>query len=394
MTGATKSGFAPLKLPPLPQNALTTNMQQYSSWENTVWGSLATLEYGKALRNYTNGTVPVFGTNGQIGYTHKPICNSEGIIIGRKGAYRGVHYSKVPFFVIDTAFFIKPKKTFNIKWAYYALKEYDINTLDSGSAIPSTSREDFYNIPIMIPPLAEQKAIAAVLGSLDDKIDLLHRQNTTLERMAETLFRQWFIEEAQAEWREFSVSDFVQHSKETISPQNFPSQIFYQYSIPAFDRAKSPEICLGSKILSNKFIVTENMLLISKLNPQTPRVWLITDRPPLNSVCSTEFITISPYKEENIFFLFCLFNYKPTMKTLAQVASGTSGSHQRVKPIDILSINFLSPSAEYITTFSNTASYLFKRIKSNQLQIQTLEKLRDTLLPKLMSGEVRVRVDE
>lgn len=274
----------------------------------------------------------------------------------------------------------------------YGQEELEIRA--SGTTVTGIKASELKKISVFCPNYREQKAIAAVLGSLDDKIDLLHRQNATLERMAETLFRQWFIEEAQAEWREFSVSDFVQHSKETISPQNFPSQIFYQYSIPAFDRAKSPEICLGSKILSNKFIVTENMLLISKLNPQTPRVWLITDRPPLNSVCSTEFITISPYKEENIFFLFCLFNYKPTMKTLAQVASGTSGSHQRVKPIDILSINFLSPSAEYITTFSNTASYLFKRIKSNQLQIQTLEKLRDTLLPKLMSGEVRVRVDE
>lgn len=279
---------------------------------------------------------------------------------------------------------------------YYSIKySYDeLVNLASGAAQQNLTLEIISKFTISLPPLAEQKAIAAVLGSLDDKIDLLHRQNATLERMAETLFRQWFIEEAQEDWREFSVSDFVQYKKETISPQNFPSQIFYQYSIPAFDRAKSPEVCLGSKILSNKFIVTGNMLLISKLNPQTPRVWLITDCPPSNSVCSTEFIAISPYKEENIFFLFCLFSYKPTMAALAQAASGTSGSHQRVKPKDILSIKFLSPSTEHITIFSKTVSYFFKKIKSNQQQIQSLEKLRDTLLPKLLSGEVRVRVDE
>lgn len=272
--------------------------------------------------------------------------------------------------------------------------QQEIEGLHVGTLIPHFKKSDFDQLLIPCCSKKLQKYIGDIYFYFSQKIDLLHRQNATLELMAETLFRQWFIEEAQEEWKEFSVSDFVRHKKETISPQNLPSQTFYQYSIPAFDRAKSPEICLGRKILSNKFIVTENMLLVSKLNPQTPRVWLIIDRPPLNSVCSTEFITISPYKEENIFFLFCLFSYKPTMSALAQAASGTSGSHQRVKPGDILSIKFLSPSTEYIAAFSKTVSHFFKKIKSNQQQIQTLEKLRDTLLPKLMSGEVRVRVDE
>lgn len=370
-------------------------IQKKDTWENTTWGSIATLEYGKSLRDYhSSGPVPVFGTNGKIGYTDKALCASEGIIIGRKGAYRGVHYSNLPFFVIDTAFFLKPKKEIDIKWAYYALKCHDINELDSGSAIPSTSRDDFYNLKAVLPPLAEQKAIAAVLSSLDDKIDLLHRQNATLERMAETLFRQWFIEEAEEGWEEFSVFDFVDHSKETISPQKQPLQEFYHYSIPAFDRTKSPETCLGNEILSNKFLIKGNVILISKLNPQFPRVWPITDCLPSNSVCSTEFIVMYPQKKENIFFLFCLFNFKQTLSELAQAASGTSGSHQRIKPEDVLSIKFSSPSKEYITIFSEKISPFFKKINSNYRQIRTLEKLRDTLLPKLMSGEVRVRVAE
>lgn len=336
--------------------------------------------------------------------TEKGLTNSNtkllqkgDIIISARGTVGAIAILTKPMAFNQSCYGIRGKKhESHTDYIYYFIKSklYELKQISHGGVFDTITKETLKNIEIDLPCITQQKAIAAVLSNLDDKIDLLHRQNATLELMAETLFRQWFIEEAQEEWKEFSVSDFVRHKKETISPQNLPSQTFYQYSIPAFDRAKSPEICLGRKILSNKFIVTENMLLVSKLNPQTPRVWLIIDRPPLNSVCSTEFITISPYKEENIFFLFCLFSYKPTMSALAQAASGTSGSHQRVKPGDILSIKFLSPSTEYIAAFSKTVSHFFKKIKSNQQQIQTLEKLRDTLLPKLMSGEVRVRVDE
>ncbi|MBM4056492.1 MAG: hypothetical protein FJ264_17870 [Planctomycetes bacterium] len=113
-----------------------------SKWEKTTWGELATLEYGKSLRDYqgTKGDIPVYGTNGRIGYTDKPLCTFPTVIIGRKGAYRGVHYSNKPFFVIDTAFYLKPKSPkIDLKFAYYQLLTQDINSLDSGSAIPSTS---------------------------------------------------------------------------------------------------------------------------------------------------------------------------------------------------------------------------------------------------------------
>ena len=116
------------------------------------------------------------------------------MIIGRKGAYRGVHYSDEPFFAIDTAFYLKPKTDIDMRWAYYQLLTKDINGMDSGSAIPSTSREEFYLLPLSLPPLSEQRAIAGVLGALDDKIELNRRMNRTLEEMARALFRSWFVD--------------------------------------------------------------------------------------------------------------------------------------------------------------------------------------------------------
>lgn len=160
-------------------------MSELVGWEVTTWGTISDLRYGKALRDYrgAGGDVPVFGTNGPVGLTDSPQCSGPGVIIGRKGAYRGVHYSELPFWVIDTAFYLAPKSRIDMRWAYYSLQLADINGLDSGSAIPSTTRESFGAIAVLVPPLPEQQAIAEVLGALDDKI----AANTALAERAESL---------------------------------------------------------------------------------------------------------------------------------------------------------------------------------------------------------------
>lgn len=122
-------------------------------WPLKKWGDVASLEYGKRLENYQDagGQYPVFGTNGPIGSHHAALCQEAGVIIGRKGAYRGVHFSHGPFYVIDTAFYLKPKIPCSRRWAYYCILSVDINSMDSGSAIPSTSRDDFYNLDVIEP---------------------------------------------------------------------------------------------------------------------------------------------------------------------------------------------------------------------------------------------------
>ena len=167
-----------------------------SEWIETTWGEIATLEYGKSIRDYQNasGEYPVYGTNGPIGWHHTPLCPSAGVIIGRKGAYRGVHYSPKAFFVIDTAFYLKPKAMLDTKWTYYCLLTYDINGMDSGSAIPSTSRDEFYQLAVNVPPLREQRWIAETLGTFDERIALLRETNATLEAIAQALFKSWFVD--------------------------------------------------------------------------------------------------------------------------------------------------------------------------------------------------------
>jgi type I restriction enzyme S subunit len=129
----------------------------------------------------------VYGTNGPIGWHTEALCPTAGIVLGRKGAYRGVHYSPTPFFVIDTAFYLKPKREFEILWAYYELLNLDINGMDSGSAIPSTSRDEFYQVPVRFPPPPVHVAFGKIVGHMFKQMEANQEQSRTLGALRDTL---------------------------------------------------------------------------------------------------------------------------------------------------------------------------------------------------------------
>ena len=146
-----------------------------------IWGDLITLEYGKPVKDKDrwDGNIPVYGTNGQIGTSDlAPLCNHPSFILGRKGAYRGVHYSTVPFSVIDTAFYAEPiSDLLDIHWAYYKFLTYDINSMDSGSAIPSTDRYEIYMFCVlMISYLLEQVQVQVETTFMMEPMEYLFSQ--------------------------------------------------------------------------------------------------------------------------------------------------------------------------------------------------------------------------
>lgn len=160
------------------------------------WGDLITLEYGKPIKDKesVDGPIPVYGTNGQIGTSHlKPLCEHPSFILGRKGAYRGVHYSDTPFSVIDTAFYAQSiSDKVDLKWAYYKFLTYDINRMDSGSAIPSTDRYEIYSINVDLPDLATQRKVVSVLELLDNKIQDNNKINDNLEATLNAVYKEFF----------------------------------------------------------------------------------------------------------------------------------------------------------------------------------------------------------
>ena len=281
------------------------------------------------------------------------------------------------------------------KFIYYLISSPDIRDVAILSMTGTSGRQRVQTdmlkeLEIKLPPLAEQKAIAEVLSSLDDKIDLLHRQNKTLEQMAETLFRQWFVEEANESWESGVLGDIADHSKISINPSKLPNTYFYHYSLPAYDNNMQPSIESGEDIRSNKYQVIPNSILMSKLNPRFPRVWNIGKDLEDNAICSTEFQVVVPKDSNLIGYVYFLLKSDEVRGELEMSASGTSGSHQRVKPSDIFNIEINYKNELQIIEYSELVNDSLLKITTNQTQICTLEALRDTLLPKLMSGDVRV----
>lgn len=275
-------------------------------------------------------------------------------------------------------------------------------------------------LPIVIPPLETQKAIASVLGALDDKIELNRRMNRTLESMARAIFKSWFVDfdpvKANVEgrsleglsadvqkmfpssfdgdvptgWKIGTFDELGHLARQTLNPNGFPDEFFDHFSIPAFDTGQVPVNEPGSGIMSNKTVVQPGSILISKLNPRTPRVWLPTTTNERRPIASTEFMVVVPRDPSIREFIYCTFTSDGFTETFSSKVTGTSNSHQRVKPSDLMGAEMVLPSANLITHFSSSVQPMLERIASARLESQILAATRDALLPKLLSGEVRV----
>lgn len=242
-----------------------------------------------------------------------------------------------------------------------------------------------------IPTLPEQKAIAAVLSSLDDKIDLLHRQNKTLEAMAETLFRQWFVEDAQEDWEEKSLLDLV----ELIgggTPKTSMSE-YWDGDIPWLSGGDIATNHKGFVSISEKAITKSGLENSSaKLLPKYATV--ISARGTVGKYCllagemafSQSNYGILPRIKDCYFFTYLLVNH-----VVEELKSAAYGSvFDTITTSTFRDATFAAPPVAKVLEFEDFIASHFDKKLVNQTQIRTLETLRDTLLPKLMSGEVRV----
>lgn len=287
------------------------------------------------------------------------------------------------------------KEICDCKFIYYHFQSYNyqghIDAISGGTSTqPNMQISAFLDYELLYPPLLEQQAIAEVLSSLDDKIDLLTRQNKTLEDLAQAYFRQWFVEGNEND--NVMVSDLAVLDNVSVNPSRKPLETFYHFSIPSFDDGHTPIIELGQSILSNKYVVQPNTILISKLNPIKPRIWRIGESVKPNSVCSTEFQVLKPFNMKHYLFLYCLMKSYDVVESFAMSASGTSGSHQRIRPEYITEVETPAPDEALLEKFNAIFTPIMQKVDKNEAEILTLQKLRDTLLPKLISGEVRVKM--
>lgn len=366
-----------------------------SEWSTVNLASLLSFGNGKS-RPLDSGNIPVYGGNGIMSYVSQSNYDQETIIIGRVGAYCGAtYYENKPIWISDNALSAKAIGKNNTKYLYYLLKNLDLNQFAEGSSHPLLTQKLLRSVETKaaLNP-NEQKSIASVLSSLDDKIDLLHRQNKTLESMAETLFRKWFIEGAQIDWTEKKLSSFGSIiCGKTPSKKN---SFYFGNDVPflkipdmhgkVFVFKSTDNLSFAGEHSQSKKTIPPGSICVSCI--ATVGLVCITD---VSMQTNQQINSIIPNKEHYKYFLYLLM--KSMGDELNNLASGGTAT-LNLNTGDFSNMTFLSPSESELKIFHQSISSLFDKLKFNSKQINIIENLRDTLLPKLMSGEVRVEYAE
>lgn len=275
--------------------------------------------------------------------------------------------------------------------------QYELQSRASGTTVFGIKAEVLKKVPVILPPLPEQKAIASVLSSLDDKIDLLNRQNKTLEAMAETLFRQWFIEPCKdglpEGWREGNIDSLVSvksgTTPSTSNPDYWGGEIYWTSprditnlnGIFLFDTERKITE-LGLKQIGSGLLPSESLLMSSRA---PVGVLAFTEIPVAINQGYAGIVCDKGFSRE---FLYLWL--KTNMDYVQSHANGST--FQEISKSSFKSLLVQIADEKYMDKFDSLISPLFLKLKKNSIQIHTLEKLRDTLLPKLISGEVRVKV--
>jgi len=379
--------------------------------KKAYWGDLATLEYGKSLRNYSKKKLSenqfrVFGTNGPIGWHDQALCNQSGIIIGRKGAYREVHFSSEPFFVIDTAFYLNLKSdSIDLKWAYYNLKNTNINHIDSGSAIPSTSREAFYKLPIKVPDLQKQKKIANILSTYDYLIENNRRRIELLEQSARLLYREWFVrlrfpghEHTRVQdgvpdgWSKTSLADLC----ETIS-YGYTASASYEVNGPKFLRITDivPEVINWEAVPScnitdkkkEKFLLKKGDVVVARTGATTGYAKRMHKKHP-ETVFASYLVRLRFKEEIDDIMLGILIESEDYKNYIKAHVGGAAQPNANARIISGFPV--LIPPKSLQLQFRSIVEPMLDQKEILQLQNQKLKQARNLLLPKLMSGEIAV----
>lgn len=248
-------------------------------------------------------------------------------------------------------------------------------------------------LELSVPDLDEQRRIGDFLARIDEKIALNDRINDNLEQQAQAIYHERFEtvspNDLPSEWRIVTLGEVATISNKSFNPLKEPEILLEHYSIPAFDEARFPVFELSTSIKSNKFIIDASCFMISKLNPTTKRVWkpyCLTG----NAVCSTEFIVYKAKDKTITDFLYSVIDSNSFSDFMCSHVTGSTGSRQRTTPSDTLSYELILPSEDELAEFQSLVSPMYAQIRINAIENDRLKRLRDSLLPKLMSGEIDV----
>ena len=344
--------------------------------------------------------VPNSNLKGQFKKTFQrdDILYSEIRPQNRRFAY--VDFSPIDYIASTKLMVIRAKKdVVSPKYLYYFLKnsstvaELQLLAETRSGTFPQITFSEVANLTIPVPSLAVQEVIVQTMQCLEDKITCNEQINDNLQQQAQAIYHERFEtvspNDLPSNWRIVTLGEVAAISNKSFNPLKEPEILLEHYSIPAFDEAKFPVFELSTSIKSNKFIIDALCFMISKLNPTTKRVWkpyCLTG----NAVCSTEFIVYKAKDKSITNFLYSVIDSSSFSDFMCSHVTGSTGSRQRTTPSDTLSYELILPSEDELEEFQSLVSPMYAQIRINAIENDKLKRLRDSLLPKLMSGEIDV----
>lgn len=338
-----------------------------SEWKKYKLGEICELHYGKSLtaEKRIAGDIPVYSSAGITGWHNDALVNSRGVIVGRKGTVGTVYYSPMPFFCIDTAYYILPNdEVYDLKYLYYRLKALHLDKLNEDSAVPGLNRDTAYAQEFMLPPMEEQKRIAGILSALDDKIELNRRINANLELQAQTLFNYWFAGN-QNERNSIVLGDIIDIvSGKSPKPNNKTG--LYPILGANGEIGRADDYLFDDRIIFTGRVGTLGQIY----RVENKKVWL-----------SDNTLVIRPRKGYNFVYFY--------LKSARLQEYNVGSTQPLIRQSDIKAIKLTIPEDAKLMRFENICDKLFSQIYRNNDENKRLADLRDTLLPKLISNQLK-----
>jgi type I restriction enzyme S subunit len=366
----------------------TPKTTESSYWNGEIpWLSVVDFNTGNKYVTKTEKTITERG----LSESSTKMLNEGDIIISARGTVGALAVLKKPMSFNQSCYGLRANSIIkNNDFLYYLVKDSitEINSHTYGAVFDTITKQTFQNIEISLPPLHEQQAIAEVLSSLDDKIDLLNRNNKTLEQLAETLFRQWFVEEAKEDWEEKPL-DQLGEFLNGLALQKFPYSGTGEYlnviKIKEMNGGISENTDKCNAEIPPKYVVNDGDILFSWSGSLELMFWS-GGKGALNQHLFK--VTSDTYPDWLLYF--AILHHLQFFRDVAQDKATTMGHIQR-KHLTQATIKI--PDEVSLEKMNIILTPLIDKLKHNQKNIKQLQSLRDTLLPKLMSGEIRVNLN-
>ena len=372
-------------------------------WKEYKLGDVLTIKYGKDHKQIADGDIPIYGSGGIMRYGERSLYNGPSILIPRKGSLNNIMYANKPFWTVDTMFWtIINEDVANPLFVYYSICKKDFASLNTGSAVPSLTVPVIEDIDILLPSKETQNKIVAILKSLDDKIEVNRRINDNLEQQAQALFKSWFVDFDPFKDGEFeetelgltpkgwevvslsSIADYInglamQKYRPVEGEKGLP--VLKMKELGQGNTDDSSELCSPS-LIGEKYIIDDGDIIFSWSGTLMVKVWC-------GGKCGlNQHLFVVEPKDYPHWFAYQWTRHH--LDNFIHIAKDKAVTMGHIKRGELDKAKVVVPDGTSMAAIDSMMKPLHSQIISNKIESRRLASMRDTILPRLMSGELKV----